>query len=73
MKKSFVVYQILEKEIHVPSTDYYAKGSDSETSEIITLKEIRFCDSDDEAETCIAKLLLDDPKLKYTILIVYYK
>lgn len=71
MKKNFVVYQIVEKEIHIPSTDYYVKNNISETDTIITLKEISFCNSNEEAEEVIDKLLLENSQLKYTILVVY--
>jgi uncharacterized membrane protein YjjP (DUF1212 family) len=36
----YVIYELKEKKVHTPSTDYYARSGDSEISDITTLQEL---------------------------------
>lgn len=40
MKKVFAIFKFEEKNIHVPSTDYYARGNQSETDSINIIHQV---------------------------------
>lgn len=77
MKIQFEVYEILLKEIHVPSSDFYSKSGDSMTSDIEILEYHSTCDTKDKAIEYVKELYeahiqrSDRKPTKFTILEVF--
>ena len=70
MKKTYQIFELRYIEVCVPSTDYYSRNGDFQTTDVKTLVFLDSYDSFDVAEQAIVDL---DDKLEYTILQVYSK
>jgi hypothetical protein len=51
MKKVFTIFCLIRKDVHVPSSSYYARGNDSETDTIPLLHYVEEFTSEEAAET----------------------
>lgn len=75
MKKVFIIYWIKDKDIHVPSQDYYARNNDSSTDTIDVLNQMQTFDTYEEAEQNLLNPPEDSEWQKgiYVILPAYIK
>jgi|688.fasta_scaffold00478_101 hypothetical protein len=77
MKKKYIICYFDYKEVHVPSTDYYARNGESSTEEIQTfsIKETNF-DTEGEAQMYLKEYVIPKDHYEngyYLILPAYLK
>lgn len=70
MKLTYKIYEIVDAEVCVPSTDFYARGNDWQTE---TLCHLRFVQETDSMEQALQVLGEFSPGAEYTILPTYKK
>ncbi len=75
MKKVYSLYRLVDKNIHVPSTDYYARNNQSDTESIITLCFMKSFNQEKEAEDYLSEFFnsMSQVKSEYIILPSYTK
>lgn len=56
MKKVYTVYSQESKDVHVPSTDYYARNNESQTDSMLEFVEQFQADTEAECEAHIAEI-----------------
>ena len=73
MKKVFTIFAIASKDIHVPSTDYYARNNEPQTESIETLQYVRHADTEAECEKYLLEEIEPHKDYSYIILPTYVK
>ena len=67
MKPKYQLFEIREKEVCVPSTDYYSRGNDWQSASFPVLVPAEILDSLEEA----LEIVKQYPQIKFTILTIY--
>lgn len=74
MKKVFTIYIVSSKDVHVPSTDYYARNNEAQTDTIEVLQHFYQADTEPECETYLLENVVEPYKNdKYIILPTFVK
>lgn len=72
MKKVFTIFIIESKDIHVPSTDYYARNNEPSTDTVMLMRYWNHKDTEEEAMKYLEENI-SDSKEEFVILPTYTK
>ncbi len=73
MKKVFTIYKVVSKDVHVPSTDFYARNNEPQTDSVLILQYWDHYDTEAEAEEYLLKQVSEPGEDSFIILPTYIK